>query len=186
MIKRSLHILLLLCIAIPFTSYAQDEVQVKKRYFKLPKSVKTNDYFHNIINVKVKPEFQSSFNNLSYTSEEVLEIFNYLNIGKIKPVSTGKGKRKARIGNTSKINISLYQTVHYNGPIPIEKAINLLYSTGMVEYAEPAYIDKIDFIPNDSLISQQYYLGLIKAYDAWDITTVDTSVVIAIVESCVD
>ena len=163
-------------------------MQPKRRYFKLPVGANSNDYHRNIINVKVKPEFLNLLRNLESASDEVSEILNYLEIGKIRPVSSGKGNRNrnARIGNPSKIEISLYQTFEYNGPINIEKAINLLYSTGMVEYAEPAYVEKIDFVPNDSLIAQQYYLDLVKAIDAWDITMGDTSVVIAIVDSGVD
>ncbi|MCS6980597.1 MAG: S8 family peptidase [Flavobacteriales bacterium] len=56
------------------------------------------------------------------------------------------------------------------------------------EYLQPLYFyepigeEKTTFIPSDPNISSQYYLGLIQAYEAWDITQGDTNVVVAIVD----
>lgn len=63
------------------------------------------------------------------------------------------------------------------------KIIRQLLNSNYVEYAEPEYINQLAYSPADSLNNQQWYLDAIKAYDAWDIQTGDTTVVIAIVDT---
>ncbi|HQT92426.1 MAG TPA: S8 family serine peptidase, partial [Candidatus Kryptobacter bacterium] len=58
-----------------------------------------------------------------------------------------------------------------------------------VQYAEPHYIYKVsdvNFTPNDSLIADQYSLPLIQAFNAWNITEGDSSVVVGIVDTGVN
>ncbi|MCK6604992.1 MAG: S8 family serine peptidase [Ignavibacteriaceae bacterium] len=55
-----------------------------------------------------------------------------------------------------------------------------------VEWAEPRYIYKIDLVPNDPSIGSQYYLNTVKAYEAWDLSTGSSSVIIGIVDTGID
>ncbi|MGD8779874.1 MAG: S8 family serine peptidase [Ignavibacteria bacterium] len=55
-----------------------------------------------------------------------------------------------------------------------------------IEWAEPYYIDEIDYVPNDFRTEDQYNLLLIKAQEAWEISKGATNVVIAIVDTGVD
>ena len=59
-----------------------------------------------------------------------------------------------------------------------------------VLYAEPVYFDRPLIIPNDPLANpnsgSQYYLSLIQAYDAWDISTGDESIRIAILDTGIE
>ena len=57
---------------------------------------------------------------------------------------------------------------------------------GNIEWAEPKYVRRLTFIPNDPGFSQQYNLSIINAYKAWDISQGDTNVVIGIVDTGVD
>ncbi len=68
----------------------------------------------------------------------------------------------------------------------LEEAINALYRTGFVEYAQPWYIPEVLFEPDDPLIESQYYLENIKAFEAWDIEQGDSTVVVAIVDTGID
>jgi len=52
-----------------------------------------------------------------------------------------------------------------------------------IEYAEPEIVHSILYTPDDPRLSQQYALSLVKAMDAWDITTGSEDIVIAIVDS---
>jgi PKD repeat protein len=61
--------------------------------------------------------------------------------------------------------------------------VNLLLETGLFEYAEPVYLYQTLFDPNDPDTANQYYLSLLRARDAWDISQGDTSVVIGIVDT---
>ncbi|MEE4177895.1 MAG: S8 family peptidase [Bacteroides sp.] len=63
------------------------------------------------------------------------------------------------------------------------EAIDALYATGLVEYAEPKVLPSLLYVPDDPMIGSQYSLERIKAFDAWDISKGDTTVVIAIVDT---
>ncbi len=98
-------------------------------------------------------------------------------------------------------NLSLIYEMELAAGQSLETAIQALYSSGLVEYAEPRYLPMLLyepegkpfsafsintdslFIPNDSLLSRLYYLDNIKAYAAWAIAQGDTNTVIAIVDT---
>lgn len=62
-------------------------------------------------------------------------------------------------------------------------ALNILHD---VEYAEPRYVTRPMHVPFDSKIASQYYLETIKAFDAWDISMSDTSIVVAVTDEGFD
>lgn len=72
-------------------------------------------------------------------------------------------------------------------PANLAKARAVLLGTGAVEYVEPLYIREPMYQPNDPLADStnyaQYYLRLIKAYQAWNITKGDTTMVIGITDT---
>lgn len=55
-----------------------------------------------------------------------------------------------------------------------------------IEYAEPYYIPELFETPDDPLIDRQYHLGIIKAFEALDITQGDTNIVIGIIDTGFD
>ena len=55
-----------------------------------------------------------------------------------------------------------------------------------VEWAEPKFVYPVEFVPNDPFYSSQYALTKIKAPEAWNLSTGDTSIVIAIIDTGVD
>ncbi|MCC7232411.1 MAG: S8 family peptidase [Bacteroidia bacterium] len=68
----------------------------------------------------------------------------------------------------------------------LKKAIHELMATGLFEYVEPLYVQWMDYTPNDPLLSAQYHLTKINAFNAWDVLHGDTNVVIGIVDSGTD
>jgi subtilisin family serine protease len=62
-----------------------------------------------------------------------------------------------------------------------------LRQNASVKYAEPNYaISKLDTVPNDPYLSNQYYLNNILAPEGWDYTTGSSAVILAIIDSGVD
>jgi len=59
-------------------------------------------------------------------------------------------------------------------------------SSNKVEYAEPYYIPQLLYMPNDPFKNNQYYLNLIRAYEAWNIEQGDSNIVIGIVDTGYD
>lgn len=64
--------------------------------------------------------------------------------------------------------------------------LNSLNSNPDIEYIEKSTTYKVDFIPNDSLISDQYAIEKINGYKAWDITQGDGEIIIAIIDTGID
>ncbi|GIK60911.1 MAG: S8 family serine peptidase [Ignavibacteriota bacterium] len=55
-----------------------------------------------------------------------------------------------------------------------------------IEYVQKSVNYKIDFVPNDSLLSQQWALEKIQAFDAWDVTTGSDTVLLGIIDTGID
>jgi len=55
-----------------------------------------------------------------------------------------------------------------------------------IEYIQKQTIYKIDSVPNDSLISQQWALAKIDAFNAWQITEGSDSIIIGVIDTGID
>ena len=63
--------------------------------------------------------------------------------------------------------------------------IQALERLSYIEYAEPVPVYEMDYLPNDYHFFNLYHLNVIQAQAAWNISTGDSSVVIAIVDNAV-
>ncbi len=63
---------------------------------------------------------------------------------------------------------------------------NLFSSSSDVEYVQKSNVYKIDLVPNDKFLSEQWGLKNINAYDAWDITEGNDSVVVGVIDTGID
>ena len=68
----------------------------------------------------------------------------------------------------------------------VEEFIKELKGKDYVEFAQPNYLYKVYAVPNDEFVSYQWNLSKIQAFDAWDITTGSSDVVIGIIDTGVD
>ncbi len=99
----------------------------------------------------------------------------------LKPNNLFWYQKNAQVENLRRICL-----VKYSNPIDPQIASNKIYDMPYVEYAEPLPQEHLEFIPNDSLLDDQYYLNKIKVFDAWDSIKVDSNIVIGIVDTGVD
>lgn len=76
--------------------------------------------------------------------------------------------------------------IQFNEQIDSENLISLLQTDNEIEYVELAKIYQINTLPNDSLISQQWALEKIKAFDAWNITQGNPDIKLAIIDTGID
>ncbi len=85
-----------------------------------------------------------------------------------------------------KFGLNRMMLVHYSGNEDPLYASAKLKKLSYIEWAEPQYVRRVAVVPNDPGYSSEYYLALIQAEKAWDISEGDTSVIIGIVDTGVD
>ena len=76
--------------------------------------------------------------------------------------------------------------VNTNVTLSIEEFSQMFNDDPSIEYIESSQTYKVDFTPNDSLISEQWALEKIKAYDAWNITQGSDSILIGVIDTGID
>ncbi|MCU0438865.1 MAG: S8 family serine peptidase [Raineya sp.] len=86
------------------------------------------------------------------------------------------------------VDLSRIYYVNLKNDISVEQALAILKGDKTLEYVSPIHIPQPLFMPNDPSITStdpdfsQYYLGKIKAYEAWDIQQGNPSTVIGIID----
>ncbi|MFH1150344.1 MAG: S8 family serine peptidase [Actinomycetota bacterium] len=81
-----------------------------------------------------------------------------------------------------------FKVVRVPGGRSVAEEVARLSADPRVEYAEPNYIDHIDWTPNDPLFGDQWHMrdfesGGINAQVAWDVERGDPSVIVAVVDT---
>ncbi|MFH0733881.1 MAG: S8 family peptidase [bacterium] len=76
--------------------------------------------------------------------------------------------------------------VDFNNSDDNNTARNLFETDDNIEYTEINNLLKIDYVPNDSLINQQWALEKIGVFTAWETTTGSKDVLIAIIDTGID
>ena len=158
------------------------------QHFRMPDGIKPDDYRHNYIILKFN---ENNRNNCTEKGVDIPILTQYLNsIGGGMPEKMFPRKQKPeRERNPQGIryaDLSLIYSFHYNATVPLEKVINRIYTLGLIQYAEPWYIPKALFTPNDPNLGFQAYLGVINAYSAWNTQQGDPNVVIGITDTGID
>ena len=124
--------------------------------------------------VKLKPQYRNLFQQKSISSlindEQAI----------LKPTFPN---HKALLEKTDSrmVDLSLIYTL-----VTDKNKTQELLLSGYFEYVQPKYIHHNLFVPDDELISNQWHLNTIKAFDAWDVCTGDSNVVIGISDSGID
>ncbi|MBL8006066.1 MAG: S8 family peptidase [Ignavibacteria bacterium] len=145
------------------------------------------DYMPNTVIFKLKERNRNNAGLTGINNDNIVNALSVLNAGvskmfadAVKPVQdfTPSGEKMS--------DLSLIYILKYGSETGIEDAVNIIYNTGEVEYAQPKYIQSFSFTPNDPSIGSQYYINKIQAPAGWDLQQGDTNVVIGIVDSGTD
>jgi len=138
-----------------------------------------------VVMVKFKPGVPATMQEMLNVPELQRQILKEANPTSMKPMLQ---LLRVRLDKSSEVLNNIY-LVHYTGTVTPALVAQSLSKNTDVQYAEPHYIYKVDdvnFTPNDSLLSQQYALTNIQAFQAWNITQGDSTVAIGIVDTGVD
>ncbi|HYG18602.1 MAG TPA: S8 family serine peptidase, partial [Ohtaekwangia sp.] len=161
---------------------AQVQGQVKQaQSYQLPAGATADDYIAGRVLVKVKPEYRDLFQAPSPGSRS-----SFVD-GTIRPLAPAANNYKSRGARAQAfrpvVDITQYFEIAFDAGRSTVEYIDALYRSGYVEYAEPVFRERMQFQPGDALLSSQYYLAQIKAYEAWDVTQGSEAIVIGIVDS---
>jgi hypothetical protein len=96
-------IFLILVFGISIHGQNHDFEFQKRKPFKLDPGITSDDYYHGVIQVKLKPEYRDKIINRNGLSEYQAEVLNRLEIKSPKKMASGKlpAKVKARLVSTS-------------------------------------------------------------------------------------
>ena len=172
---------------VAFRNVDDQPKKVNSGYFKLAEGLTDKDYMPGTVIFKLK-ESNRNFAGINSISNSIIEAA-FSAIGATAPAKIFADAFKPSvesINGEKTSDLSLIYVVKYNSGRSIEEAVNEIYATGEVEYAQPKYIQKVAFTPNDPSLGQQYYINRIQAIAGWDVQQGDTNVVIGIVDSGID
>lgn len=174
-----------IAVALSLQGSAQSSVG---NTFKMPAKITASDYMANHIVLKLKPEFRAYGTGSTITHPNVAAVMQQLGADKVYrkfPHAQAPATPYDMYGRKY-ADLTLIYEVHYTGNVGLEAAINRFLKTGLFQYAEPHYLPKENFTPNDPQAGNQYHLGKIKALQAWDVSQGDTNVVIGITDTGTD
>lgn len=147
----------------------------------LERVIQTNDrnYLSNTIMIKLKEKPTAKLNNEIVLDSKLLKTLGSVGLVSSKLLFVSRSSKKET--ELEKILVIKYSSD--TDPQTLASKIKLHES---VEWAEPKYVYAVAYVPNDPFYSSQYALQKIKAADAWNITTGDTSIAIGIIDTGVD
>ncbi|MBA4054636.1 MAG: hypothetical protein C0490_07990, partial [Marivirga sp.] len=153
-----------------------------KRKFSFPAG-SSSDYDKGSVWVKLKGTHKNLFQGNSSGRTQT----SNLHAKKVRPlVSEAFNTRSSRARVTPlkpHVDISLYYQLTSDNTVSLEQYINDLYATGYFDLVEPIPVIRPMLVPNDPMLNQQYYLDLIRAKEAWDVTQGNESIIIAVVDT---
>ncbi len=140
----------------------------------------------NIIIVKMKenPETRLYKNDAEANKfNDMLAKYKAYGFEKIFPA-----KKELNKTSTVTIDLSKYYFIRYSENIDPYEAAKIFSGSSLVEFAEPQFVRKQCYTPNDPYLAQgtQWAIKKIQAEQAWNITKGSKEVIIGIVDSGVD
>ena len=168
--KFFVSIFILLSVSFCFAQSSITEQVIQKR---------EQHYLSNTIIIKFKVAPLLKSNNTIVLSDKLTQLLG--SAGLVSSNNLFASRAADKETGLDKISV-----VKYSSDIDPQILASKISKLGDVEWAEPKFVYPVEFIPNDPLYSSQYALAKIKAVEAWNISTGDTSVIIAIIDTGVD
>lgn len=178
---KLLSIILLLGIAL---------ITNAQKLYHLPDGLTEKNYLPKTIILKVKPDFRNICDNSSINHpafQSVSQVFGITNLKKKFPLDKSPEREFNQRGERY-VDLSLIYELNYTADLSIEKTISKLLTTGVFVYAEPHFLPRLVYNPNDPLANptDQYHLQTINAFNAWTTNKGDSSIVIGITDTGTD
>ncbi|MEL7339063.1 MAG: hypothetical protein AAGM67_01150, partial [Bacteroidota bacterium] len=140
---------------------------------------------------KVKPEYRSACFAERIDLPAIQAALGGLKarkLGKVFPQQVAPPTQYNQYGQEL-VDLSLIYSLEYDPRLySVNAAVSLLNRLPELEYVEPWFINETFYLPNDFYADTSngfgmWHLGVIKAYDAWDIHRDDSTVILGVIDS---
>ena len=158
------------------------------RNYLLPAGVTAADYQARTLILRVDPAFRSlcqEDNIQAPAFERIVRELGQVRLFKVFPRHQPPAQPTNDYGQKL-VDLSLIYQLEYSGQADLLKTVNAMLSTGLFVYAEPKFIPRTQYNPNDPSTGTQYFLNRISAYAGWDIHKGDSTTVIGITDTGTD
>lgn len=147
--------------------------------------VQTDDFIKGTVYVKWKESLRKDEAQVNLHHSGIVRLLQKIGADSVAKsfINTSKPRKEKDEFGRKYEDLSLIYNLYFPSSKNVWQVINQLEKSGLVEYAEPRYKVKPFFTPNDPMLGDLYHLGMIKAYEAWDITQGDTNITIGIVDA---
>ncbi len=164
--------------------------QPSNRSFSFPAGITQDDFLKNEIVIKLKPEYRQFALENEIKIPSITNELNAIGVSVIKKKFPRHNIPVHRVNENgfALTDLSLIYSVKFNRNISVEKVLTMLLHHKEIDYAEPLYIYKPLYVPNDTLATYQYqyFHKNIKTFEGWDIQKGDTNIVIGITDTGID
>ncbi len=157
--------------------------------FIMPADITPDDYLEGRIIFKVKPDVASYIESKGVMPDDLQRVVGQIEGSEPRRSFPAHSPPERKYHETGFPLVDLTRIYYIDIPPErnLEQAINHLYLTGKVEYAQPHFIPGLlQHYPDDPYLDDQYYLEKIQAFDAWEISLGDTNTVIGIIDTGTD
>lgn len=154
-----------------------------RKIIEIPKFEK-NIYLAQAVHIKTKSNLPLIKNKYAELSPKIQSSIK--DLGNVKVRALFPEYSEMQKMSEDKIGVGRIYELHYSNPIDPYDVCRELMKNPEIEYAFPIFVHQTFFTPNDPLISNQYFLTNISAFQAWDVSLGDTTVKIAIIDSGID
>lgn len=155
--------------------------------YKIPSNVTAKDYLPNTIIIKVKDSFRPMCTEQGVNIPVLQKSFSTIGLTSVtkKFANEKQPREKFNKDGIKLADLSLIYECKYAGAMPIDKAINSLLASNALAYAEPHFVPVTTYTPNDpqATVAAQYHLNKINAYNGWNTSKGDTTVIIGITDT---
>jgi hypothetical protein len=138
---------------------------------------------------KVKDQYRAFCETEKISIPEFQQWISYFQLQSIKRVFPTISKPTTRINNRGDIMVDLsliYVAITTNAQFSTKQICNQLMNSGLFEYVEQKNTHQLLYTPNDLNIANQYYLTNIRAFEGWDISKGDSTIVVGISDTGFD
>jgi len=167
------YLFVLISIPILLAFYPQsDEVKIHV--------IQSGDLYYasNIITLK----FKDSFKDRASQINEILSLNKLVDAAYIDRIEQVFPSETNRLEKSISGLDRIFRVYYHSDIDPLFLSQKIKHHPE-IEYAEPHFVYRVDFTPNDPQYASQYALSKVSASTAWDISKGDSSIVIGIIDT---